>query len=117
MSHFRAHLGAEALKRCFERRTVEFIPDAKVNEVMEESVEELKKDSESALGNWKWYGNNDAFRGDIHDEVLMKMEKKLKVPELLRGYRRSRWEVILHHLNLGTSSKVDSGKVAERKEQ
>lgn len=30
--------------------------------------------------------------GDLHDEVIIKLEKSLKLPELLQSYRRARIE-------------------------
>jgi len=39
---------------------------------------------------WVWNGE------DLHDDVIEKLEKQYKIPELSRTYRRSRWQYWLY---------------------
>ncbi|KAJ3130299.1 hypothetical protein HK098_004346 [Nowakowskiella sp. JEL0407] len=65
-----------------------------IKSVEEEDAEYVRKSAQYSAS-WKWESSG----GDLHDDVLFKLEKDLKLAELSRTYRRARMQYFVQNGN------------------
>ncbi|KAJ3218532.1 hypothetical protein HDU67_005091 [Dinochytrium kinnereticum] len=78
-AHWRANRNAQTLQRLIDTKKITWTPSQGFEDVVMKKVGEVHKE----VG-WRFDG------GDLHDGVLERLEVELKLPELLRTYRRVR---------------------------
>ncbi|KAI8810627.1 mitochondrial K+-H+ exchange-related-domain-containing protein [Cladochytrium replicatum] len=95
ISHWRAAQGARTLASLFNVGEVTWTPsedlENRIRSISDFVTGELKKEGDSGATQrssvWTW-----TPLGDVHDEVLIELEKELKAAELWRSYRRARMQ-------------------------
>lgn len=95
-AHYRSMKARDALEHAFAAKFGNSIKWTESKELSNDIKEISNKVSDSLLKdgiNWKFTD----FNSDLHDDVILKLEERLKLPEIPRTYRRARLEAFIHN--------------------
>ncbi|KAJ3178034.1 hypothetical protein HDU87_003812 [Geranomyces variabilis] len=91
---WRSVYGAKVLQRAIDARQVTWTAstelDERIRAISDEVAAKAKAEAGGDSHTWKWTG------GDLHDEVVERLETELKLAELSRTYRRARLQYFVH---------------------
>ncbi|KAJ3203911.1 hypothetical protein HK099_001331, partial [Clydaea vesicula] len=93
-AHYRAMHGVKELEKALRRKKfVNFNSSKELDDLIKAESSEVNKNlKKNNEGDWKLNKVNQ----DLHDDVVLSIEKKMKVHELSRSYRRARTEYFLY---------------------
>ena len=105
----RAHLGAQKIQHLANRRKISWTSSSELQEMIKDfssktsqelrtiTADEVSHGTSSSNTNrkkqevWEWQDGH-----DLHDDVVRELEVKLKLPELLQTFRRTRMQYYVH---------------------
>ena len=105
-SHWRASTSASTLQRLLDCKSVTWTPSTELERLIVDQAEQFSSqlaqnvklstnNNEQVVGKvWKWDPNRE--RGDLHDAVITRLQALMKLPELIRTYRRTRMQYFVH---------------------
>jgi hypothetical protein len=89
----RAHFGSQKIQKLANRRRVTWTSSPKLQAKIEEFANQVRDENqaEGLKTSWAWKSGE-----DLHDDVVSKLEKEFKLPELLHTFRRTRLQYYVH---------------------
>lgn len=87
---FRANRGSTTLQSLLNERKVTFIESQELKTLIDTACLTVQDELKMEGIDWKWDG------GDLHDDVVLKLAKELKLAELIRTHRRTRMHAMVH---------------------
>jgi hypothetical protein len=86
----------------FDSRSITWTESSELQSLLKETSEKVTKslEEEAKLEGrnpgqvWKWDSNGNS--GDLHDDVVLGLQTELRLPELIRTYRRARMQYYTH---------------------
>ncbi|KAJ3113746.1 hypothetical protein HDU96_003006 [Phlyctochytrium bullatum] len=80
-AHWRANTAQQTVQSLIDARRVVWTPSPGFEALVRERADDVTRE---LGGRWVWRG------GDLHDEVVLRVEGEMRLPELARTYRRVR---------------------------
>ncbi|KAI8905031.1 hypothetical protein EDD86DRAFT_212107 [Gorgonomyces haynaldii] len=91
---WRASNGQSRLQDLVDRRKVIWTQSSDLESLIGQTSDQVSQDLKSQGIEYQWQSGS-----DVHDEVVLRMQKELKLPELIQSHRRTR----MHSLVFGSS--------------
>lgn len=74
-----------------QTKKVTWIASEELDEMIQRAAADVMQSENDIPGAWKLQKH-----GDLHDDVLLRLQKDLNCVEIARSYRRARMEYIVH---------------------